>query len=272
MGNEVLQSLLDLFARFGTRIMGSLAIVAIGLFLARRVGRVFGRAISKTQIDDTTGRLIGNLLYYLLAAVVTLIAINNLGVEISAILAALGAAGLAVGLALTGALTNLAAGIIIAILRPFGIGDHVSVDDAEGEVVDMDAFNTTLVTFDNETIIVPNADVIGGLVINYSTREFVRVEIPLVVSVEADVAEVEAKLFQAASECARVIPEPPPEVQIARFGEDGIELQLEVTVAPKDREDVIFDVNRALAAYYGQGGFRAPVKLVRVQNSGAGSA
>ncbi|MBO6575634.1 MAG: mechanosensitive ion channel [Rhodothermales bacterium] len=264
--NEVLVGILDLLARFGGRLIGSLTILFIGLWAARKLSTLSGKATSKWDLDETGIRFVANIVFYVLFAVVALIAVNNLGVEISAILAALGAAGLAVGLALTGALTNLAAGLVIAVLRPFSIGNHVETCDAEGEVVDIDIFSTTLRTLDNETIVLPNAEVIGGPITNYSTAEFVRVEVPLSVSVNADLDAVTQHLMDAAAACSRVIPEPVPEVQISEFGENAIRLQLEVSVLPVDREDVIFDVNRALGSHYRAGGW-APRKLVQLHEA-----
>ncbi|MFT5517060.1 MAG: small conductance mechanosensitive channel, partial [Rhodothermales bacterium] len=127
---------------------------------------------------------------------------------------------------------NLAAGVITAVLRPFSIGDHVAVCDMDGEVIDIDVFHTTLVTLDNETIILPNADVVGGTVTNFSARDFVRVEVPVSVSLDADMDLVSTSLLVAAKTCKRVLEEPPPEVQIARFGTDAIEVQLEVSCLP----------------------------------------
>lgn len=266
MDTELIGVLTDLMTRFGGRVVGSLVILVIGLFIAKRVGALSKTASIKWNLDETGVRFVGNIVYYLLAAVVVLIAVNNLGVEISAILAALGAAGLAVGLALTGALTNLAAGLVIAVLRPFSIGDHILTGDAEGEVVDIDIFNTTLLSLDNETIVVPNAEIVGAPITNYSPGEYIRAEVPMDISVEVDMDKVSNALMEAALSCGRVLREPVPEVQIVRYGEESITIQLEVSTHPKDREDVIFEINRALSSVYRRGGW-APRRLVRVSEA-----
>lgn len=263
METELLNRILDLLAQFGGRLLGSLAILAIGIFIAKRLTALTRKASEKWKLDETGIRFVGNIVYYVLVAVVALIAVNNLGVEISAILAALGAAGLAIGLALTGALTNLAAGLVIAVLRPFSLGHFVETCDAEGEVIDIDIFHTTLRTLDNEVVVLPNADVVGSPITNYSTEEFVRAEIPMCVSVEADLDAVTQHLMDAAASCSRVLPEPVPEVQIRRFGETCVDIQLEVSVLPGDREDVVFDVNRAVASHYRMGNW-APRRLLTV--------
>ncbi|NNE69545.1 MAG: mechanosensitive ion channel [Rhodothermales bacterium] len=266
MDTELVGVLTDLMTRFGGRLVGSLVILLIGLFIAKRVGALSKAASGRWNLDETGIRLVGNIVYYLLAAVVVLISVNNLGVEISAILAALGAAGLAIGLALTGALTNLAAGLVILVLRPFSMGEHILTGDFEGEVVDIDIFNTTLLSLDNETIVLPNAEIIGGAITNYSPGEYIRAEVPLDVSVEVDLDKVSAALMEAALTCGRVLREPEPEVQIIRYGSESIALQLEVSTHPKDREDVIFEVNRAISATYRKGGW-APRRLVRVSEA-----
>ncbi len=263
---DLLATLLDLLTRFGGRVVGSLAILVIGLFVAKRVRILAAKASGRWDLDETGIRFVGNIVYYLLASVVVLIAINNLGVEISAILAMLGAAGLAVGLALTGALTNLAAGLVIAVLRPFSIGDFIETGDVEGQITDIDVFNTTMLTLDNETKVVPNAEVIGGAITNYSTEEYVRVEVPMEVSVEVDVEKVVPALMAAALSCGRVLREPVPEVQIVQFGPSSISLQVEVSVHAKDREDVVFDVNRAITGPYRAGQW-APKRLLRVSEA-----
>lgn len=263
---DLLATLADLLTRFGGRVVGSLVILMLGLFIAKRVRILSAKASARWELDETGIRFVGNIVYYLLASVVVLIAVNNLGVEISAILAMLGAAGLAVGLALTGALTNLAAGLVIAVLRPFSIGDFIETGDVGGQVTDIDVFNSTLLTLDNETIVVPNAEVIGGAITNYSTEEHVRAEIPLEVSVEADLDKVIPALMEAALSCGRVLREPEPEVQIVEFGASSISLQVEVSVHAQDREDVVFDVNRAISGPYRAGKW-APKRLVRVSEA-----
>ena len=255
---DLIAKLTDLSAEFGLKAVAAILILVVGWWLAKLISRGAARAMDRSSLDPTLVHFLRGAIYYLLLAIVAVIALTTVGIQTASFVALLGAAGLAVGLALEGSLGNFAAGVLIMLFRPFKIGDYVEAADREGRVERIHIFNTTLVTYDNETVIIPNSDVTGGTVINYSERGHVRVEVPLLVGHDADFKRVKSLLMLAAAEAPRVINEPPAEVQITEFTEHAIKLQVEVTVDPKDREDVLFEVSDLVKARFDEAGISTP--------------
>ncbi len=258
----------ELISQFGMRILGSIAIFIVGRWIARLMSRFIGRALEKSSLERTLQHFVANVVYYLLLAFIILAALSNIGVETTSFVALLGATGLAVGLAMEGALSNFAAGVMITFFRPIRVGDWISVGDHEGQVEKIQLISTVLITLDNETVILPNSEVTSGTIINYSRQGFVRVEIPITIDHAADYPRVKAILNEAASSSERIIPEPPAEIQIRALDEVGVQLQLEVTVAAKDREDVVFDVSEFIKTKFDEAGIRIPHRwmAVRLEN------
>ncbi len=252
---------------FGLNLIAALAILVVGLYISKLIGRIARRALERSKLDDTVTHFLSNLVSYALIVFVVIAALSRLGVQTSQFVAVLGAAGLAIGLAMEGSLSNFAAGVLIAVFRPFGIGDWVEAADAEGQVTNISIFYTTLLTLDNETIVIPNSEVTAGKVTNFSAGNFVRVEIPFVVGHEAEWSAVREIAMSVPRHCPRVIAEPPPEVQIIELAEAGVRAQVEVTTEAKDREDVMFEVSEVLKAGFDARAVRMPHRQldVRVQ-------
>lgn len=261
----VLQSIMDLVTRFGFRALGSIAIVLLGFWVIRLAKKPLRVAFSKSGLDETIVQFLVSLIGYALLAFVVIAALGNLGVQTTSFVAVFGAAGLAIGLALEGSLANFAAGILIAFFRPIRLGDFVEAADSEGVVDKITIFHTTIKTLDNETIIVPNSDITSGKVVNYSAEEFVRIEVPIAIGHDVDFAQVRALLEQVPAQCKRVLAEPPAEVQITDLSGDLVQLQLEVSVEPMQREDAGFEVAEKMKQALDEAGIRRPRRALDVQ-------
>jgi len=245
----ILESIQQIFTDFGFKILSAIAIAVIGFWIAKKISAFAGKAFERMELDPTLHRFFSNLIYWLLLGFVIIAALGALGINTGAFMAILGAAGLAIGLAMEGSLSNFAAGVLIILFRPFKVGDYIEVDENEGKVEKIQLFHSTLVTYDNETIIIPNSEITGNVITNYSTKEWVRVEIPLTVSHGADFNKVKEIMMEVATHSGRALNEPPAEVQVTSMTENGLEMQLEVTVMPIDREDVVFEISDLIFPY-----------------------
>ncbi|MEM1268942.1 MAG: mechanosensitive ion channel domain-containing protein [Bacteroidota bacterium] len=258
MSPDTLVSIFDRLLELGERLLTAGAIIIIGLWLAKLAVRLVKRSFTKANLDATLSSFLESLIYYGLVVFVIIAALNRLGVQTASFVAVLGAVGLAIGLATEGSLSNFAAGALIALFHPFRVGDFVEIADSEGHVEKIQIFNTVIRTLDNETVIIPNSEVTGGKIVNYSAKPYVRAEVPLLIGHDADFATVEALLFEAASASKRVLAEPAAEVQITDFTENGLRLQVEVTTLPGDREDVVFEVAGEIKRRLDAAGIRVP--------------
>lgn len=163
-------------------LLFAILILVLGSWLVRFVIRWIERAMRRAQIEPTVTRFVLHISHFLLMIVVVIIALGQLGIETTSLLAMLGAAGLAIGLALQGSLANLAAGLLIIIFRPFKQGDFIGAAGVEGTVQNVQILATTLHTTDNLRLIVPNAKITDGIITNYSVTPTRRVDFTIGVS------------------------------------------------------------------------------------------
>ncbi|MBF0388239.1 MAG: mechanosensitive ion channel [Candidatus Omnitrophica bacterium] len=144
---------------WGLKIFAALAIFIIGKWVARLISVLAGRAMATAKMSPSLVTFGTHVIYYALWIMVAIAALNKLGVETTSFVALVGAAGLAVGLALQGALSNFAAGVMVLIFQPFGIGDEIEAGGTVGVVKEIQMFNTVFHTADGRMVIVPNAKI-----------------------------------------------------------------------------------------------------------------
>ena len=151
---------------FGTALL----ILLIGIWLARWVATLVRKAVQKRAGDVALASFIGNTVFVLLCAIVVIGALDRAGIPTASLLAALGAAGLAVGLALKDSLGNLAAGVLLVVSRPFRAGDVVEVGGRQGAVERIDLMHTVLAMPDNSVVSVPNGAIMTAPIVNFTAR------------------------------------------------------------------------------------------------------
>jgi len=163
------ESLAALFVLYGTRFLGALVVLLIGWWVARMVERATQRALSRTpQLDSMVAGFAASAARYAVLVLTGLIVIQLIGIQATSLVAVLGAASLAIGLALQGTLSNLAAGVMLLIFRPFKVGDEIEVEGKRGKVKGLNLFMTELVS-ENVQILLPNGKVWGAPLTNFST-------------------------------------------------------------------------------------------------------
>ncbi len=223
-----------LAVNYGLKLLGAIAIFVIGRWLAGVVVKGLKKLLDKAQIDQTLVSFFGNLLYYLLLAVVMIAALGNLGVPTTSVVAMLGAATLAIGLALQDSLGNLAAGVMIILLRPYRLNDYVVVNHETGFVSDIQIFHTTLTTLDNKTIFIPNNDVLSSNIINYSKTELIRLELTYGIGYEDDLLQAKQILLDIVQADERVVVEPKPTAIVSELADSSVNLTVRPYVHVND--------------------------------------
>ena len=243
---------------FAWNLLSATVVFALGILAVRLLTRLMRNAMTRTKFDPTLTSFLTNLLYYTLIALVVLAALGNLGVETTQFIAVIGAASLAIGLALEGALSNFAAGVLIIVFRPFKVGDYISAADAQGFVEEIEMVVTVLRTLENEAIIIPNSEITGGTIKNYSTREHVGLEIAFTVAHDADLDTVLRILGRAAEGNVHVLASPPPKVSVMELQRDGVLLQLEVPIRGGDHEDAQYSIVEKVKREFDAAGISPP--------------
>ncbi len=260
-----------LLTEYGVRALGAIVFLLLALWCARRAGVFVRKSLDKARIEATLAGFLASAtrIVILILAVVTCLGI--FGVPPTMFATAIGAGGLAVGLALQGSLTNISAGAMLAIFRPFKVGDIVAVCGHTGTIKEIDLFTTRLDTFDNRRIIIPNNQVFGSIIENVTHNDVRRADVDVGVEYSADIDRTREVLEGA----ARGVPgraAEPPTVVLGSLGDSSVNWQVRVW-APKGeylnvRQATVREVKRALE---GAGiGIPFPQRVVHVRGAVGG--
>ena len=239
--NTFIEVLQELVTRFGINVIAAIAIFFIGRLLAKFMRRLVLRIMRKGNVDHTLTSFVGSLIYYSVIAFTVIAALNRVGVQTASLIAILGAAGLAIGLALQGSLANFSAGILIIIFGPFKVGDLIEAADVLGEVEDIQLFTTALITLDNKRVIVPNSNIMGGNIINYTVKGKLRVDTVIGVSYDSDIDHVKRVIFETLNHDPLVLHDPEPTVAVMELADSSVNFAVRPWTRPENYWDVYFN-------------------------------
>jgi len=247
---EVLNKIYEYLATYGLQVIAAIVIFAIGRWLAKLISKLVAKGLAKAKLDKTLANFVQNLCYIALLIFVIVAALERLGVETTSFIAVVGAAGLAIGLALQGSLANFASGVLMLVFKPFRVGDFVEV---AGTI-----FNTVLAAPDNVRVIVPNAQVTGGNILNYSVNGTRRVDLVVGVSYEDDLRKAQEVIEQVLAGDDRVLKEPAPTVAVSELGDSSVNFVVRPWVKSADYWDVYFDITAKVKLALDQNGISIP--------------
>jgi small conductance mechanosensitive channel len=219
---EEIDKIVDAIASYGMKVLFAIIILVAGLWLAKKLRGLFKTALEKKEIDATLVGFFSSLLYGALVVFVVIAAIDKLGVQTTSFIAVLGAAGLAVGLALQGSLSNFASGVLLIIFKPFVAGNFVKIGGEFGTVVQVGILHTELKSPDNIKIIMPNSQIMGGAITNFSAHDTRRVDMVIGVSYSDDLSKVMEVLQDMVSKDERVLQEPAPFIAVSELADSSI--------------------------------------------------
>jgi small conductance mechanosensitive channel len=237
----------------------ALVVLVVGWTLAGMLGRLIRRRINATpQIDPTLGNFVASVVRWAALAVVLVAVLGVFGIQATSIVAILGAASLAIGLALQGTLSNLAAGVMLVVFRPYKLGQFVDIGGTSGTVKDLDLFTTELVTPDNVQIIVPNGQAWGSVITNYSAHDTRRVD--LVFGIDyGDSADTAMRIIlDTARADGRVLSDPAPWVRVTNLGSSSVDLTARLWCNSADYWDLKFSLIKAIKEGFDAGGISIP--------------
>jgi small conductance mechanosensitive channel len=203
----------------GLRLVVGIIILVAGWMLATWAKRGLGVALTRLPLDLTLKPLIASMARYAVLILTLLLVVQQFGVQTTSLIAVLGAAGLAIGLALQGTLSNVASGVMLLVLRPFRVGQFVEIGGKQGTVREIGLFTTLMVTRDNVYVSLPNSEVFGATIINYTRERLRRVTFLVPVDWNNDVEKVETVMRQALAANDLVLEEPAPSVVLFELQE-----------------------------------------------------
>lgn len=237
---------LALVSTWGLQVVGAIAVLIIGRWIAGMMRKAARRGLERTKTDATLVQFVSSLIYYIILAVVLIAVLGLFGIETTSLVAVLGAAGLAVGLALQGTLSNFAAGVMLLLFRPFGVGDFVDAAGVAGSVQEIGIFVTTLHTGDNVKILVPNSQIGGAIIKNFSANDRRRNDLLIGISYDDNIG-VAVDTIQAILKAEpRVHAEPAPVVAVAELGDSSVNLVVRPWCDASDYWPLRWDLTRKI--------------------------
>lgn len=242
----VLRTITDLVATWGLKVLGALVLLIVGRTVARWARRQVRRALERSRMDETLVPFVASLTYYLLLAFVVIAVLGMVGIQTASIIAVLGAAGLAVGLALQGTLANFAAGVMLLVFRPFGKGDVVDVGGVKAKVDAVGIFMTTLTSFDNVAVTLPNSKVWGEKIENYSANDTRRNDMVIGISYDDDIGTAMDVVRRVVSADDRVLADPAPTIAVGELGDSSVNILVRPWCNRDDYWALRWDLTRRL--------------------------
>ncbi len=250
---------IEMITIYGWSLLGALLILIFGFWLSKKAQNLLMKGLRKTKrIDETIVRFIGSLARYLVIIFTVLAVLDQFGVETTSIIALLGAAGLAVGLALQGTLSNIAAGVMLLLFRPFKVGQFVEVGGISGTVDNISLFTTHMNTPDNVHIIVPNAEIWGTSIKNYSHNETRRLQIDIGIGYGDDIDKALRVVEKICKADKRVHKDPAPRVAVGNLGDSSVDLLVRVWCQGSDFWALKWDLTKALKEAFDKEGIEIP--------------
>lgn len=221
---NLLSSVTDLAVNFGLKLLASVLVLAGGMWLAKRLANSFKRLLMRRSLDASLVSFLSSFVNIILRIFVVIISLTTVGVQMTSIVAVLGAASLAVGMALSGTMQNFAGGIIIMFLKPFKVGDVIEVGGKIGTVKKIMIFNTEIHTFDNQVVLLPNGTLANGQITNLSDTNTRRAELTVAISYGDDVDVARREITAIISADKRVLKNKDIDVFVSDLGDNAVVL------------------------------------------------
>lgn len=245
--NMVAEEVMAVISVYGLQVVGAIAILVVGWIASGWASKATGRALGRIRnIDETLARFFQSAVRYLVLVVTGVMVLSQFGVQMASLLVVLSTAGLAIGLALQGTLSNVAAGVMLLLFRPFKIGNFVQVAGHSGTVKAITLFVTELATPDNVHIVVPNAQVWGASVVNYSHHATRRVDIVVGIDYEDDIDKAMTTINELIAADERTHAEPAPVVAVTDLGDNSVNFTVRMWCAAADYWPLKFDMTKKI--------------------------
>lgn len=243
----------------GINIVLAALVLIIGMMIAGMIRSAIRKMSHRSEnLDDTLGSFFASIAYWAVMAMVIIAVLGRFGVETTSLVAALGAATLAIGLALQGTLSNLAAGVMIIFFRPYKLGDFIEAAGQAGSVKDITLFTTILATGDNKKIIIPNGAAWGDVITNYSANETRRVDFTFSIDYGDDISKAQDIIRETLAADDRVHKDPDIFTGVIAHGGSSVDIVTRAWCNGGDYWGVYFDAMKNVKEAFDAKGISIP--------------
>ncbi|NOR65946.1 MAG: mechanosensitive ion channel [Woeseiaceae bacterium] len=243
---------------FGIRLVAAIAIFFIGRIVVRFAANGVRKVMKSQEVDKILESFVSNLVYWVLMMFVIIAAINQVGVQTTSLIAIMGAAGLAIGLAMQGSLANFAAGVLIVMFRPYRVGDFVEAAGIAGSVDQVGILTTVLKTGDNKQIIVPNAQIMGSIITNYSANDTRRVDLVIGIGYDDDIDKARDTIQALVDADDRILKDPSCLIAVSELADSSVNFVVRPWVKSGDYWAVNFALTEAIKKRFDKEGISFP--------------
>lgn len=240
--------------------------IAIGLKIVSMITKLLKKSFEKSKLEASVAgflvsaiRVVGYILVFITAATIV-------GVEVTSFVTILGTASMAIGLALQGALSNLAGGVLILVLKPFSVGDYIIENDKkmEGTVIAIDIFYTRLLTYDNKLVVIPNGILTNNSLVNVTNEINRKMELKISIAYDSDIRKVKELVHELLTADKRVLDSEPKDVFIDSFDESGMTLGIRAWVKTEEYWDTVWDLRERVKESFDTNGIEIPYNRLDV--------
>ena len=253
-----LKSLAESAIHFGVQLVIAILILIVGLWIAKKITKSLRKMLTAKNVEPSLRTFLLSLVNISLKIMVFIIVLATVGVQMTSIIAVIGAASLAVGMALSGTFQNLAGGVVILFLKPFKVGDFIEAQSNSGTVESISIFTTRIKTGDNKVIYLPNGALSNGSIINYNQDGKRRADSTFGIAYGDNVAKAREVLLDILSKDERVIKDPVPVVFLTNLADSSVNVMVRFWATPSDILPIQFDLNEKVYIEFGKNGLSFP--------------
>lgn len=243
---------------YGPGLVKAILVILIGLWVIGVINKLVKRAMKARDMEAGLQSFLGALVSTLLKVMLFITAAGMLGIEMTSFIAILGAAGLAIGMALSGTLQNFAGGVMVMLFKPYQVGDYIEAQGYAGTVSQIMIFNTILKTPDNKVIIIPNAGISSGALINFSKEATRRVDWTFGIGYGDDYQLARNTLMEMIQADDRILKDPEPFIGLGELGDSSVNLTTRAWVKSENYWGVFFDMNEKVYKKFEEVGLNIP--------------
>ena len=236
----------------------AIAIVFFGRYVVKFLMMIARRVLARAGFDEILQNFICSIAKSFLYLVLLVVALDQIGVDTTSLIALIGAAGLAIGLALQDSLKNFASGVMLIVFRPFTEGDFVEAGGTSGSVKKVNIFSTVMKSPDNKEIIVPNGEIFSGTIINYSANDERRVDWVFGIGYGDDLKKAKTIIQSLVESDERIKTDPEPLIVVGELGDSSVNLIVRAWVATGDFWDVKFEMTENVKLAFDEQGISIP--------------
>lgn len=258
-GNVWLSKIKNMAIDYAPKLLGAVLVYIIGTWLINRISAGLRRLLTTRNFDPSLQKFLVSVMRATLMILLLLAIAGMIGVNTTSFAAILAGAGLAIGAALNGSLGNLAGGVMVMIFKPFKIGDMIEAQSSVGIVQEIGIFNTTILSPENKTIILPNGALSTGVITNYNTHGNLRVDLIIAIAPDMDIDKARQVATDAMLEHSKVLRQPAPEVSVLKIGDGMVQLAIRPYTTQAAYWDVYFGVQELVKKAFDAHGIAGPV-------------